>query len=133
MEHLLIDHGWLHTKEGQAGAPRLGRPHPWQGGDQVAPRLCLPVGVHDGTPVLAHHLLQQQKKAVGRFTRETKQLAIQVQEADMYTMSIMDHHYETQDGRLESGQLSLLETILLTSLWSHKKWQPADPLRMTAD
>ena len=57
-KYLLIDHGRLHPKEGQGGRARLGGPHPWQGGQHMGPRLCLPVCVYNGTLVATHYLLK---------------------------------------------------------------------------
>ncbi len=65
----LIENLGLHAEEGEAGGTRFGLDGPREGGEEVAARLRLPVGVHDAALLPAHHpVVPQPRLRVDGFT-----------------------------------------------------------------
>jgi hypothetical protein len=65
----LVENLRLHAEEGEAGGARFGLDGPGKGGEEVAARLRLPVGVHDAALLAAHHpVVPQPRLRVDGFT-----------------------------------------------------------------
>ena len=59
---LLVDDNRDDTEEREGSGARLLEPGTRQGGDHVATGLRLPPGVHDGAPLVTHHLKDDQPR-----------------------------------------------------------------------
>jgi hypothetical protein len=71
----LVENLGLYAEEGEAGGARFGLDGPGKGGEKVAARLRLPVGVHDAALLPAHHpVVPQPRLGVDGFTHGTQHL-----------------------------------------------------------
>jgi hypothetical protein len=72
----LIENLGLYAEEGKAGGARFGLDGPGEGGEKVAARLRLPIGVHDAALLAAHHpVVPQPRLGVDGFTHCAQHLA----------------------------------------------------------